>query len=245
MSDDRSHRSHRPDNSGRRPVVYGRNPVRELVAAGRRRVHDVWVIEELATEPWVVALKPRVSDKGQIGRAAGTSDHQGIVAFTDFYPYSEVAEIVEAPGAIVVLDQIQDPRNLGAVARVVDGVGAAGIVIPRRGSPEVTGAVCKTSSGAIEHVRLAQVDNIASFLHDAKGGDRWVIGADSEATEDFREIGLDSWAILVCGAEGEGLRPRVRSMCDRLVRIPMLGRVESLNLSVATALLVYETTRQR
>jgi 23S rRNA (guanosine2251-2'-O)-methyltransferase len=226
-----------------RPVVYGRNPVRELLAAGRRRVHDIWAIPELADEPWVAEWKPRVADKGQIGRQAGTSEHQGIVAFTDPYPYAGAGEILDAPGAVVCLDQLQDPRNLGAVARVVDGVGGAGIVILRRGSPEVTGAVCKSSSGAIEHVRVAQVDNLASFLHDAKGGDRWVVGADSEADDDFRAVDFGRSAIIVVGAEGEGLRPRVRSMCDRLVRIPMAGRVGSLNLSVAAALLLYETTR--
>lgn len=226
-----------------RLVVYGRNPVRELIAAGRRRVHDVWAIAELATEPWVAEQNPRVADKGQIGRQAGTSDHQGIIAFTDPYPYVDAREIVAASGAVLCLDRIQDPRNLGAVARVVDGVGGAGIVMLRRGSPEVTGAVCKSSSGAIEHVRVAKVDNLASFLHDARGGERWVVGADSDAPDDFRSAELDAASILVVGAEGEGLRPRVRSMCDRFVRIPMGGRVASLNLSVAAALLLYETTR--
>jgi 23S rRNA (guanosine2251-2'-O)-methyltransferase len=228
----------------RRPVVYGRNPVRELVAAGRRRIHDVWVIEELAAEPWVAALDPRVADKGQIGRAAETADHQGIVAFVDPYPYVEWRELIESPGPIVCLDRLQDPRNLGAVARVVDAVGGAGIVIPRRGSPEVTGAVCKTSAGAIEHIMVAQVDNIASFLHDAKGPGRWSVGADTgDDSEDYRTAGLEPSTILVVGAEGEGLRPRVRGMCDRIVQIPMRGKVQSLNLSVATAVLLLESVR--
>ena len=226
-------------------VVYGRNPVRELAAAGRRSVQRVLVLPDLAKEPWVAALRPEVADKGAIGRAAGSSDHQGIVAFVDPYPYVDAAEILDAPGPVVCLDRLQDPRNLGAVARVADAVGAAGIVMMRRGSPEVTGSVCKTSAGAIEHVRVAQVENLASFLHDAKGPDRWVVGADEDATEDYRAIEWDAGAIVVIGAEGEGLRPRVRSMCDRLVRIPMAGHVASLNLSVATALLLFETSRAR
>ena len=228
-----------------REVVYGRNPVRELISAGRRRVHDVWALDDLAREDWVAAHHPRVATKAQLGRAADTSDHQGIVAFTEPYPYADAAEILDAPGPVLCLDRIQDPRNLGAIARVVDALGAAGIVVARRGSPGVTGAVCKVSAGAVEHIRIAQVDNIASFLHDAKGPDRWVFGADSAEGEDYREVEWDPGTIVVLGAEGEGLRPRVRSMCDRLVRIPMHGRVDSLNLSVAAGLLVTEAVRGR
>lgn len=228
-----------------REVVYGRNPVRELISAGRRRVHDVWALDDLAREDWVAALNPRVATKAQLGRAADTSDHQGIVAFTDPYPYAAAAEILDAPGPVLCLDRIQDPRNLGAIARVVDALGAAGIVVARRGSPGVTGAVCKVSAGAVEHIRIAQVDNIASFLHDAKGPDRWVFGAESAEGEDYREVEWDPGTIVVLGAEGEGLRPRVRSMCDRLVRIPMHGRVDSLNLSVAAGLLIAEAVRGR
>ena len=228
-----------------RDVVYGRNPVRELAAAGRRRFHSVLALSDLAREPWAAALGAVAADKAAIGRLAGTGDHQGIVATVDPYPYVEARDILAEPGPVICLDRLQDPRNLGAVARVADGVGAAGIVIARRGSPGVTPAVCKTSAGAIEHVRLAQVENIASFLHDARGPHRWVVGADEDGSEDYREVDLDGGAIVVLGAEGEGLRPRVRSMCDRVVRIPMSGRVQSLNLSVAAALLLFETTRPR
>ena len=224
-------------------VVYGRNPVRELVAAARRRVHAVLALPDLAREPWVAALDPTIADRAALGRSAGTGDHQGIVATVDPYPFVDVREIVGAPGPVICLDQIQDPRNLGAVARVADALGAAGIVIPRRGSPGVTAVVCKASAGAVEHVRVAQVENVASFLHDAKGPDRWAVGADAEAGEDYRAVAWDGGLIIVLGAEGEGLRPRVRAMCDTLVRIPMRGHVESLNLSVAAALLLAEATR--
>ncbi len=226
-------------------VVYGRNPVRELVAAGRRRVHEVRALADLAKEPWVAALRPTICDRAALGTAAGTGDNQGIVAFADPYPYAETRDVLDADGPVICLDRIQDPRNLGAVARVADGVGAAGIVIARRGSPDVTGVVCKTSAGAVEHIRVARVENLASFLHDAKSPRRWVIGADEDATDDYRALDWDSDAIVVIGAEGEGLRPRVRSMCDRLVRIPMVGHVTSLNLSVAAALLLFETTRTK
>jgi 23S rRNA (guanosine2251-2'-O)-methyltransferase len=226
-----------------REVVYGRNPVRELLAAGRRRVHDVWAAEDLAREEWVAVRQPRVATKAQLGRACGSSDHQGIVAFCDPFPYVAAGDVLDAPGPVICLDRIQDPRNLGAVARVADALGAAGLVIVRRGSPGVTGAVCKASAGAVEHVRVAQVENVASFLHDARGPDRWVVGADANEGEDYRTLTWDPGTIIVLGAEGEGLRPRVRAMCDLLVRIPMRGHVGSLNLSVATALLVAEATR--
>lgn len=225
-------------------VVYGRNPVRELVRAGRRRVEEVLATAEAAREPWIGALRPRITDRAELGRLAGTGDHQGVVASAGDYPYVAIAEILHAPGPVLCLDRIQDPRNLGAVARVVDAVGGAGIVIPRRGSPEVTGAVCKTSAGAIEHVRVARVENIAAFLHDARGSGRWAIGADNaDDADDFREAGLGGDSIVVVGAEGEGLRSRVRATCDRLARIPMEGSVESLNLSVSAALLLYEAVR--
>ncbi len=227
-----------------RTVVYGKNPVRELIRAGRRGVHHVMALPDVSREPWLGDVTVRSADRAALGREAGTSDHQGVVAVVDAYPYADAAEILERTGPVLCLDRLQDPRNLGAVARVVEAVGAAGIILPDRGSPDVTGAVCKTSAGAIEHVHLARVENLASFLHDARGAERWVYGADLTGdAEDFRVAGLDGNSIVVVGAEGEGLRRRVASMCDRIVRIPMLGRVQSLNLSVSAALLLYETVR--
>ncbi len=227
-------------------VVYGKNPVRELIRAGRRPVERVMALADVAREPWLADLKVRVTDRAELGREAGTSDHQGVVAVAGPYPYADVDELLARPGPVLCLDRLQDPRNLGAVARVVDAVGGAGIVMPDRGSPDVTGAVCKTSAGAVEHVRVARVDNLAAFLHDARGPDRWVFGADlTDGAEDFREVGIDPGAIIVVGAEGEGLRRRVASMCDRIIRIPMRGAVQSLNLSVSAGLLLYEATRSQ
>ncbi len=225
-------------------VVYGKNPVRELIRAGRRPVERVLAFADVAREPWLGGLKVQVTDRAGLGREAGTSDHQGVVAVAGPYPYVDVDEVLARPGPVLCLDRLQDPRNLGAVARVVEAVGGAGIVLPDRGSPEITGAVCKSSAGAIEHVRVARIENVASFLHDARGADRWAFGADlTDDAEDFREVGLDRAAIVVVGAEGEGLRRRVASMCDRIVQIPMHGEVQSLNLSVSAALLLYEAVR--
>lgn len=226
-----------------REIVYGRNPVREVLAAGRRRVHDVWALADLAGAEWMRGFDVRPATREQLARAAGTGDHQGAVAFCDPYPYVEGYELLALPGVIVALDGAQDPRNLGAIARVCDAAGAAGLAIMRRGSPGVTPVVCKASAGAIEHLPVAQVENLASFLNDAKSPERWVIGTDADSGEDFREVNLGDSPVFVFGAEGTGLRPRVRSMCDVLVRIPMRGRVGSLNLSVAAGILLYETLR--
>lgn len=225
-----------------REVVYGRNPVREVVAAGRRRVHEVWALPELR-EPWLADLRPRAAGKAELARACGTGDHQGVVAFCDPYPYVDARDALSEGGVLVALDGAQDPRNLGAVARVCDAGGARGLVTTLKGSPGVTPAVCKTSAGAVEHISVSRVENLASFLHDAKGPARWVVGADSDQGADYREIAWSADTIIVLGAEGTGLRPRVRDACDGLVRIPMRGRVDSLNLSVAAGILVYEALR--
>jgi 23S rRNA (guanosine2251-2'-O)-methyltransferase len=224
-------------------VVYGRNPVRELIAAGRREVNEVWCLPDLAGEAWLRDRSPRPHTRAELGRACGSSDHQGVVAFCAPYPYVDADGVLAGSGPVVCLDGAQDPRNLGAVARVADAAGAAGVVVVRRGSPGVTPAVCKASAGAVEHVRVARVDNLAGFLHDARGAGRWADGADPQEGEDVRGVAFERDPLLVLGAEGRGLRPRVRAECDRLVRIPMWGRVGSLNLSVAAAILLHEARR--
>ena len=230
----------RPDG---REVVYGRNPVRELIAAGARPVHEVSVLAQLADEPWLAGQRVVVRTRDQIGHRAGSSDHQGVLAVTDPYPYAEPQLLLERSGPIVCLDGAQDPRNLGAIARVAESVGAAGIVIPRRGSPGITATVAKASAGAVEHLAIARVGSMVSFVHDASGASRVAIGAHPEGGIDYREVAWPRDVLLVMGAEGEGLRPRVREACDHLVRIPMAGSVASLNISVAAAILLFETLR--
>lgn len=221
--------------------VYGRNPVRELLAAGRRAVHEVALLETLAAEPWLAGAPLVVRTRDQLARLAGSGDHQGVVAVADPYPYAEPGEVLAGEGPVVCLDGAQDPRNLGAIARVAEGAGAAGMVIPRRGSPGVTPTVAKASAGAVEHLAIARVGSMVAFLHDARGTGRVAIGADPEGGTDHRLIDWPPDVLLVMGAEGEGLRPRVREECDRLATIPMTGRVASLNISVAAAVLLYAT----
>jgi 23S rRNA (guanosine2251-2'-O)-methyltransferase len=221
-------------------VVYGRNPVRELIAAGGRTVHEIRVLAPLLREPWPPGVPVSEASRAELGRLAGTADHQGVVAVADPFPYADARVLLERPGPVVCLDGAQDPRNLGAIARVAEAAGAAGLVIPRRGGPGVTPTVVKASAGAVVLLPVARVDSLAAFLHDARGAGRVVVGAEAASGEDYRSFAWPADVLLVLGAEGAGLRPRVREACDALVRIPMRGRVGSLNISVAAALLLFE-----
>ena len=222
-----------------REVVYGRNPVRELLRAGLRPAHRVLILPQLADEPWLAGAPVERAQRAELGRLAGTADHQGVVALTDPYPYAAASDLLAEPGPLVVLDGAQDPRNLGAIARVAEGAGAAGLVIAERGTPGVTATVCKASAGAVEHLPVARVPSIAAFVHDAGGAGRPAVGADADRGEDYTTIAWPPDALLVLGSEGEGLRPRVREACSVLARIPMAGRVNSLNLSVAAGVLLF------
>jgi len=225
-------------------LVYGRNPVRELIKAGRREVSEVWVLKQAADDPALEGVTIAVKTREELARVAGTGDHQGMVAFTEEYPYADSQDILEGTGPVIVLDEVQDPRNLGAVARVADAAGCAGLVIPTRGSPGITPVACKASAGAVEHLPIARIGSLVAFINDLPGAGRWSAGADSDAGMDYREVPWDAGVVIVLGAEGAGLRPKVRDVCDRLVRIPMRGNVGSLNLSTAASVLVFEAVRQ-
>jgi 23S rRNA (guanosine2251-2'-O)-methyltransferase len=212
-------------------VVYGRNAVAEA-QRGRRRVHRVWTADELPAS--------------ELTRIAGSPDHQGIVAEVDPYPYADPNALLSAPDAlVVVLDQVQDPRNLGAVCRSAEVAGAAGVVIPERRSAAVTAAAAKASAGAVEHLAVARVRNVADWLRDAKDAGAWVYGADQDAPARYDAVDWSGRAVLVLGGEGKGLRPRVADACDALVSIPGAGRVGSLNVSAAASVLLFEAVRQR
>jgi 23S rRNA (guanosine2251-2'-O)-methyltransferase len=212
-------------------VVYGRRPVAEA-QRGRRRVRRVWTADDLPA--------------GELTRLAGSPDHQGIVAEVDPYPYADPRALLDRPDALIVaLDQVQDPHNLGAVCRSAEAVGAAGLVIPTRRSASVTPVVCKASAGAVEHLPVARVSNLADWLLAAKEAGAWVYGAESGAEARYATADLTGKVVLVLGSEGGGLRRRVAASCDLLVSIPIRGRVESLNVSAAAAVLLFEAARQR
>jgi 23S rRNA (guanosine2251-2'-O)-methyltransferase len=212
--------------------IYGRNTVREA-ERGRRRVHRVLNADDVAPD--------------ELTRLAGSPDHQGIVAEVDPYPYAGAAALLErGPGVLLALDQVQDPRNLGAACRSAEAAGALGVVITERRAAQVTAAAAKASAGAVEHLDVARVRNLADWLADAKDAGAWVYGADAGAETRYDRIDLaDGLAVLVLGGEGKGLRPRVASTCDVLVSIPLAGRVDSLNVSAAATVLLFEAVRQR
>jgi 23S rRNA (guanosine2251-2'-O)-methyltransferase len=231
-----------------REQVYGRRPVREAMR-GQRGVLELWATERaLAAEPWLRENGKRVQVKQEreLTEAAQTRDHQGVLAWVEPYRYADPYELAATDRPLLVaLDQVTDPHNLGAVIRTAEGAGATGVVVPAHGSAQVTPAVARASAGAVEHLPVGVVTNLARFLGDVKSGDLWVVGASGDAPRSMWEADLSGGLALVFGAEGKGLRPLVRRTCDDLVSIPLEGTVESLNVSVAAGVLMYEAKRQR
>jgi 23S rRNA (guanosine2251-2'-O)-methyltransferase len=239
--------SPRPDRDPA-TVLYGRNAVHEALRAGRRRVHRIWATAAAAREPWLADAKARVSvaDAEEVARRAGSDAHQGVVAETDPYPYADAAELLRRPAPLIVaLDEIQDPQNLGAICRTAETAGADGVVIAERRAAQVTAAVCKASAGAVEHLSVARVRNVADFLADAKAAGVWCYGAAAEAEMSYLDPDFRDGVVLVLGSEGRGLRPRVARSCDALIALPMRGRVGSLNVSAAAAALLYGILQRR
>jgi len=230
-----------------RELVYGRNAVREALR-GRREVLELWAGERaVAALPWLGdALRLQVHKERELTEAAGTPDHQGVVAWCEPYPYADAWELaaIDRP-LLVCLDQITDPRNLGAVARSAEGAGATGIVVPAHGAARVTPAVCRTSAGAVEHLPVAVVPNLARYLSEVKGADLWAYAAAADAEQTMWRADLTAGLAFVLGAEGKGVRPLVRRTCDVAISIPLAGQIASLNVAVAAAVLLYEARRQR
>lgn len=212
-------------------VIYGRRPVEEA-QRGRRSVHRVWRAPETSAE--------------ELERLCGSHDHQGIVAEVDAYPYADPGRLLTGDRSLLVaLDQVQDPRNLGAVCRSAEFAGAAGVVVPERRSAEVTAVACKASAGAVEHLEIAHVRNLADWLGDARDAGFWIWGTDAEAEQAPWDVDLRGKVVLVLGGEGRGIRPRVASACDGLLALPRAGSIESLNVSAAATALLFEAVRQR
>jgi 23S rRNA (guanosine2251-2'-O)-methyltransferase len=180
---------------------------------------------------------------------AGTASHQGVVAVTSTKQYTDLDDVIVAKrgeySLIVVLDGIEDPHNLGAILRTADACGANGVVIPERRAAGITGTVVKSSAGASEHLPVAKVTNISRTLEELKSKDIWTVGLDERATQNYNEVDYKMHCAVVLGAEGKGLHDLVRKKCDFLVSIPMLGKVPSLNASVAAGIVLYEILRQR
>ncbi len=212
-------------------LIYGKQPVAEA-ERGRRGVRRIWKAPETPAE--------------ELERMCGSPDHQGVVAEVDAYPYADPAQLLRVENALIVaLDQVQDPRNLGAVCRSAEAAGASGLVIPERRSAEVTAVACKASAGAVEHLPVARVRNLADWLTAAKEAGFWIWGADADAEQRPWGADLTGPTVLVLGGEGKGIRPRVGSACDGVIALPQRGRVGSLNVSAAATALLFEALRQR
>lgn len=226
----RAERPERPaGQAAPREVVYGRNPVREA-QRGRRRVRRVWTAEDTAV--------------AELSRLAGSPDHQGVVAEVDPYPYADPGALLRRDDALVIaLDQVQDPRNLGAICRSAEAAGASGVVICERRAAQVTAAVCKASAGAVEHIPVARVGNLNDWIRSARDAGAWVYAADADAEASFTSLDLSGRVVLVLGGEGSGLRPLVAETCDVGIAIPTVGEVGSLNVSAAAAVLLFAASR--
>jgi 23S rRNA (guanosine2251-2'-O)-methyltransferase len=228
-------------------IVYGRNPVREAIR-GPRTVRRAWATKNAQREPWLsgAGLAVATASAEEIENLCGSAEHQGLCAEVSEFRYADVDELLRRRDPlIVVLDHIQDPHNLGAICRTAECAGVTGVVIHERRSADVTAAVCKASAGAVEHLPLARVRNLADFLAGAKTAGAWCYGADAAGTVGYDSVDYGGAVVLVLGSEGRGLRPRVAAACDALVAVPLRGQIESLNVSAAAAVLIYAAARGR
>jgi 23S rRNA (guanosine2251-2'-O)-methyltransferase len=228
-------------------IVYGRNPVREAIR-GPRAVAQVWATKNAAREPWLhgEAVPVSVASAEEIETRAASDAHQGVCAEVEPFRYATGERLLGTEKSLIVaLDQVQDPQNLGAICRTADCAGATGLVIPERRAAVVSAAVCKASAGAVEHLPIARVRNLADFLNDAKAAGAWVYGAQASAPSVYEDVDYSGPMVLVLGSEGRGLRSRVAASCDLLVSIPIRGAVQSLNVSAAAAVLLYEAASSR
>lgn len=236
-------------------ILLGLNPVREALKGGRPvdkvllaqgdRSPRTAEIAGLAREKGVPVMKV---DRARLDTLSGNARHQGVLAYVAAREYATVEEILRGAGdspLLMLLDEINDPHNLGAVLRTAEAAGVNGVVIPRRRSVSLTPAVARVSAGAVEYVPVARVANLVQTIDMLKERGLWVVGADAGGPDLYWRARLDGPLALVVGGEDKGLGRLVREKCDLLVRLPMMGRINSLNASVAAALLMYEVLRQR
>src|SRR5437773_5274218 len=237
--------------------IYGINSVTEaLKARGRafewvgmaKERHDIR-LQRLIEDCRRLGVNVRFLERTELDKLAGNTAHQGVVAVTSAKQYNDLADVIAAKRAeyslVVVLDGVEDPHNLGAILRTADAAGANGVVVPERRAVGVTGTVAKVSAGASEHLPIAKVTNIARTLEDLKSKNLWIVGLDERGTQAYDSVDYKMDCAITLGAEGKGLHDLVRKRCDFVVSIPMLGKVPSLNVSVAAGIVLYEVVRQR
>jgi 23S rRNA (guanosine2251-2'-O)-methyltransferase len=238
-------------------VIYGINAVLEALKARGRSFEYVGVVRErndqrvhkIVVEARALGVPVRALPRQEMDRLTATQSHQGVLAVTSEKEYAELEDLVAnrrgGRAFLVVLDGVEDPHNLGAILRTADAAGVDGVVIPERRAVGVNATVAKSSAGAAEHVPVAKVTNISRAVEELKRKNIWTVGLDERADRNYDEIDYDMDCALVFGAEGHGLHELVRKTCDFVVKIPMAGKVSSLNVSVAAGVVMYEVARQR
>ncbi len=237
-------------------LICGINPVLEALGAGARHFDRLLVVKGIRNRRVNEAIAKasqhgiplRFEARETLDRMSGGVPHQGVVAVVSAKPVITLEQLVaeaRQPALVVVLDGVEDPRNLGAVLRTVECSGADGVVLPERHSAGLSEAVGRSSAGALEHVKVARVGNVAQAIEELKAKGLWVVGFDAEGTERWDKVDLKQPIALVLGGEGRGIRRLVRERCDHLVSLPLFGHVSSLNVSVVAGIALYEVVRQR
>jgi 23S rRNA (guanosine2251-2'-O)-methyltransferase len=253
----REERSRRDEPETRPGVIFGVLPVLEALRSNARRVEKIIVAEgarvHRLSEIFDIARENRIivdrTAGDRLDRLAGHgNNHQGVIAFAaaaDYVDADEILDAIEAEALVVLLDGVEDPRNLGAVLRTAECAGAHGVFIPERRAVGLNETVAKSSAGAVEHVRVAKVTNLNRLIDELKERNIWVVGTSGDADINYTEWDWTRPSALVMGSEGSGLHRLVAENCDALVKIPMYGRIESLNVSVAAGVVLFEARRQR
>src|SRR6266550_7316705 len=238
-------------------VIFGINTVTEALKGHGRGFEWVGVAKErkdirlqrLIQDCRQNSVPVRFLSRIELDRLASSGSHQGVVAVTSSKHYADLDDVIAAKrgehSLVVVLDGIEDPHNLGAIVRTADACGADGVLIPERRAAGITGTVAKVSAGASEHLPVAKVTNIARTLEDLKTKNLWIVGLDERGMQTYDSVDYKMDCAIALGAEGKGLHDLVRKRCDFIVSIPMLGKVPSLNVSVAAGIVLYEVVRQR
>lgn len=239
-------------------IIYGIHPIREALETRGHKVREIWVsrsgpsttVGKILMQARGLGIKVRTFDRQRLEARAGTTSHQGIIAFLSPYDYVEVENILEisldrGPALVLVLDGIEDPQNLGSLIRTAYVCGAHGVVVPKDRAALLTAAVAKASAGALEHSKVARVTNLRRTLELLKEKGIWVVGLTMEGDQPLYELDLCQPIALVIGGEAKGIRPLIKQTCDFQASIPQLGRLDSLNAAAAGAMALYETMRQR
>ncbi|HUC91423.1 MAG TPA: 23S rRNA (guanosine(2251)-2'-O)-methyltransferase RlmB [Paenibacillus sp.] len=251
-------RDERNGEEGQAEWIAGKHPVMEALRAGRQ-INKIWIAEGAQrglTQPiYAEAKRPGIivqsADKRKLDQLAQGVPHQGVVAQAAAYRYFEVDELIAAAEAkgeepfLLLLDEIEDPHNLGSILRTAECTGVHGVIIPKRRSAGLTAAVSKTSAGAVEYVPVARVTNLAQTIDRLKERGIWIAGTDVNDADEVYRANFNMPLAVVIGNEGKGIGRLIREKCDFLVRLPMAGRLNSLNASVAAGVLMYEVVRQR